>query len=74
MKNLILIGILVFFTGCTTRTQYGRCIGFADTPDQALEYELSWWNAFVAGLFAESIIVPLYTVAYEIKCPIGYKK
>lgn len=74
VQNLIFIISIFLAVACTTRTQYGRCIGVADTPDQALEYELSLWNAFVAGLFSETLIVPLYTVAYDIKCPVGYKK
>jgi hypothetical protein len=69
MKYLLLIS-LMFFTACTQSTRYGQCIGLMDEAEPNLEYEVSWWNGFVAIIFAETIIIPVYTVAKDIQCPV----
>lgn len=69
----VMIACLLLLCSCGFRTQYGDCIGVADQPKPELIYELSWWNAAVAFVFGETVIVPVYTVAKDIQCPTGRK-
>ncbi len=66
MKYLLFVLLLV---GCTTHTEFGSCIGLLDKQNPKVEYELSVWNGFVAILFSETVVVPIYTVAKDISCP-----
>lgn len=73
MKKLIaLLMALIFLTaGCTSRTEYGECIGITDKERKELEYVVSGWNVFLAIFFVETIWVPAWIIFNEIKCPIG---
>lgn len=72
MKKFIAIAlILLFLSGCTTRTSFGECIGITDNPKPNLVYKVSYWNLFMAFIFSETIIVPVVVVFDSLKCPIG---
>jgi hypothetical protein len=74
MKNILLIALAtVFLSGCTTRTEYGDCVGLGDDKNAALHYKVSVWNAFLGVLFVETIIVPIVVAVDEIYCPVGKK-
>jgi len=74
MKKLtILFALLVLLSGCTTRTEYGNCIGAFDDKNPSLLYKLSAWNLFVAIFFSSLIVPPIIVVADETICPVGYK-
>jgi len=74
MKKLLLLAIAaMFLTGCTTHTQYGKCIGLADDKNPALIYKVDAWNVFLGIVFSETIIVPLYVVIDETFCPVDKK-
>lgn len=66
----LMLASLLLMSACTTRNQYGDCIGLMDQPVPGVKYELSWWNGFVAFIFSGTIVVPIYTVGADIKCPV----
>ena len=75
IKKVLLVALAgVMLAGCTTRTEYGECVGLDDgsrKPD--LHYKLSGWNIAMAILFAETIVVPIVVVVDDLYCPIGVK-
>lgn len=71
MKKMIATLCLLALSSCTMRTKFGPCIGVLDKEDPAIQYDLSVWNGFVGFVFAETIIVPVYVVAKDIKCPVA---
>ena len=74
MKKILLIALAtVFLAGCTTRTQYGECVGLGDDKNPALHYKVDVWNAFLGIVFIETVIVPIIVIVDEIECPVGVK-
>jgi hypothetical protein len=75
MKKILLIALAaVLLAGCTSRTEYGQCVGLSDDKDPALHYKVSIWNAFLSVVFVETIIVPIIVVVDEIECPVGKRE
>lgn len=74
MKKILLIAIAaMFLAGCTTRTQYGECVGIGDDKNPALHYKADVWNVFLGIVFVETVIVPLIVVFDETYCPVSAK-
>jgi len=73
MKKMLCAAMIAcfLFTSCTGSTQYGECIGIADTGKPDLEYKMSIWNALVAAFFFETIIVPVFWAVDYAKCPVA---
>lgn len=73
MKKLVLIVLIAFIAllsaGCTSRTDFGECIGAFEDKDPTLNYKLSVWNTAMAVIFVETIVVPVVVVANEAICP-----
>ena len=65
--------IASMLAGCTSRTEFGACVGVADDKDPALEYKVSKWNAFLCVIFIETIIVPIWILVDEVSCPVAKK-
>ena len=75
MKKLVTALLAAsLLAGCTSSTQYGRCIGVNDNENPKLEYDVSAWNAFLGVIFVETIIVPLVVIFDKAKCPVGPKE
>ena len=72
-KAIAIIIIAILFTGCTSKTEFGECIGVLQDKKPELEYKLSVWNTILAVVFSETIIVPVLVVANEHSCPVGKK-
>lgn len=72
-KTFIIVLSAVLLLGCTTHTQYGKCIGLADDKNPALIYKVDAWNVFLGIVFFETIIVPLYVVIDNTFCPVDKK-
>jgi hypothetical protein len=64
---------VTLLVGCTSRTEYGECIGAFDDKKPELHYKASVWNIFLAIIFVETIIVPIYVVVDQSLCPVGKK-
>lgn len=73
MKRIILALVIILCAGCTTRTEYGPCVGIADDKDPKLVYKISIWNAILGVVFFELIVPPIIVLAEETFCPIGKK-
>jgi hypothetical protein len=74
MNKIILCALVaILAAGCTTRTEYGECIGVLQDKKPDLEYKLSGWNTFLAVIFSETIVVPIVVVADDFQCPVGKK-
>ena len=74
MKKIVALFIVVFIvSGCTTRTDYGPCIGIADDKDSSLTYKVSAWNLVVGIFFMGLIAPPVFVLVDEFYCPVGRK-
>lgn len=71
MKRLMAIVMLTALMGCTTKTEFGDCIGAFDDGQPGVKYKLSVWNTVLAVVFSETIVVPVLVVANEARCPVG---
>lgn len=72
MKYLMLL-CLIALTSCTSKTEFGPCIGLADDKDPKLNYRVSTGNLVVAVIFSELIVPPVVVALNELYCPIGVK-
>lgn len=70
-KLLVLIVAAVLLGGCTTRTEYGECIGLGESGQKDLHYKLSAWNLAMGVIFVETLVVPVVVAANELSCPVG---
>ncbi len=74
MKRLAIVALLLTLAGCTTRTQYGDCIGAFDDKEPTKIYKVDPLNVILAIFFFETIFVPVIVLANETLCPVGEKK
>jgi len=74
MKKFLLILSLLLTISCTTRTEFGECIGAFDEKQPDLIYKMSYWNLAMGIIFIETVVVPLVTVGDDLICPIGKRK
>lgn len=72
MNKFLLIALLGI-SACTSRTDYGHCIGLNDEQDSGLVYKYNAWNIGVAIALSSLIVPPLVVILDEYKCPIGVK-
>jgi hypothetical protein len=68
-----LLALCFVLGGCTTRTDYGPCIGIADDKDPNLVYKVSAWNVVVGIVFMGLIAPPVFVLVDEFYCPVGRK-
>jgi hypothetical protein len=73
MRKLIAIVVMAaMLTSCVSSTEYGKCIGIADSEKPTLDYTISWWNLFWGGFVSlETVVIPVITVLFYAKCPSG---
>ena len=69
----LLVAATALLSACTTRTQYGECIGIGDDKKPDLEYKLDVWNTFLGIAFFETLFTPIVVLANEAYCPVGKK-
>ena len=72
-KVLLVILTIALLSGCTSRTEFGDCVGLADDKKPELIYKVSAWNIVVSILFAGLIAPPVYVLVDETFCPVGRK-
>ncbi len=72
MKYLIVL--LLSLSACTSKTQYGNCIGVTEDKNPKLEYKISTWNIIVGVTLFELVAPPLVVLFDEVQCPIGVKQ
>lgn len=73
-KTLIIALFCAILVGCTTRTEYGECIGIADDKDPGLLYKLDAMNLALAIIFVETIIIPIKVAVDQTMCPVAKKE
>jgi len=59
--------------GCTSKTEFGDCIGAFDDKDPTLTYKMSANNLFWAVIGSSLIVPPILVVVNETFCPVGIK-
>lgn len=75
MKKILLpLLLLLGLAGCRSRTEFGECIGIAESQDKTLVYRFDAGNIVLACVFSETIFVPIIVVVDELQCPVGIKK
>jgi hypothetical protein len=74
-KKLVLMAVLMaaLVSGCTSKTDFGQCVGAFDDKNPALTYKLDVGNAVVGVLFSGLILPPVLVIADETFCPVGRK-
>ena len=74
MRKLMITMMLAFMlVGCSSKTQYGQCVGISGQKQHNLIYKVDTTNLVVSVIFGETLIVPIvYTMDY-IWCPVGVK-
>lgn len=70
-KFIALLALAAMISGCTSKNEYGDCIGAFDDKRAGVEYKMSTWNVVMAVIFIETIIVPIVVVADKTRCPIA---
>lgn len=70
-KLLVLATVLVALSSCTSKTEFGDCIGAFDKKDPNLEYKVSAWNVFWGVVGFELILPPIFVVVDQTHCPVG---
>jgi len=60
--------------GCTSKTEFGECIGLTEDKNPKLEYKYNTLNLILALVFVETLVVPAVVILEELQCPIGEKK
>lgn len=71
MKYLLFLAL--FLAGCTSKTDYGPCIGVMDDKNPLLRYKVSTWNVVLAVVFSETLFVPILVLVNQTSCPVGVK-
>jgi hypothetical protein len=74
MKTIAVLLSVALLAGCTSKTEFGDCIGIADDRDPTLTYKVSAWNAILGIFFFELIAPPVIVLVNETYCPVGKKK
>jgi hypothetical protein len=74
MKFTMIALMFALLAGCTSKTEFGPCVGLGDDKDPALTYKLSAWNIAMGVIFIELIAPPIFIAVDETFCPIGKKQ
>lgn len=73
MKYILLTLSLVSLCACTSKTEFGNCVGVGEDKKPNLEYKLSTWNIAMGVIFFEMVAPPILVVVGETYCPVGNK-
>lgn len=73
MKLTAILLIAALLAGCTSKTEFGDCIGIADDKKPDLQYKVSVWNVVMAVIFSETIVVPIVVLMDKTSCPVAKK-
>lgn len=80
MITIRFILVLAFFgfcvwacTGCTSKTEFGDCIGLDDEKNPDLVYDVSTNNIVTGVIFFQLIAPPVIVALEEFYCPVGIK-
>ncbi len=68
----LLASLALCVSGCTSKTDFGPCIGAFDDKDPSLIYKANGWNIAMGVVFVELIVPPIIVIVDETLCPIGH--
>lgn len=82
MKKIIAVVLIcMFLTSCGNSLFFNNRVykpyGLANEGsrrDYNIEYDIIWGNVFWSVIFAETVIVPLYFIGFEIMEPVAVKQ
>lgn len=74
MKLTAVLLIAALLAGCTSKTEFGDCIGIAEEKKPNLQYKVSALNVALAIIFSETIVVPVVVLVSEVSCPVAKKE
>jgi len=73
MKYLMILITMLTLISCTSKTEFGNCIGAFDDKDPTKIYKASAWNISMAILLTGLVLPPVYVIVDETFCPVGNK-
>ena len=74
MKSLIVaMAVVAALSGCTSKTEFGDCIGAFDDKKPGLEYKVSAWNLGMAIIGFSLVLPPIFVIVDQTFCPVGKK-
>lgn len=71
--KMLLAACLILLAGCTSKTEFGNCVGAFDEKDPKKIYKLDIGNLVIGAVFFELIAPPIYVIADQTHCPVGNK-
>lgn len=72
-RNIALLLVLLLATSCTSKTEYGRCIGINEIERPELIYKPSVKNIMLGAFFFQMILPPIFVLGDQFYCPVGRK-
>jgi hypothetical protein len=69
--KVLAVASVLMLAACTTRTDYGSCVGIGEKQNPKLHYKASAWNITMSVLFVELIAPPVVVALNETYCPVG---
>lgn len=74
MKYIFVALLILTATACTSKTEFGDCIGAFDEKDPSKVYKVSGMNIFWGAVGAELFFIPpIMVIKDQTLCPIGNK-
>jgi hypothetical protein len=70
-RVIAVVAMLAMLGACTSRTEFGKCVGLGQKQDPTLEYQVSAWNVVMGIVFFEMLLPPIFVATDELYCPIG---
>ena len=71
MKTILALLMVAMLAGCTTETEFGKCIGLGEDKNPALVYKVSGWNVFLGIIGIELIYPPIAVLVDSLFCPVA---
>jgi hypothetical protein len=76
MRKIVLaLSLALAVSGCAfdkpVNGKEVKCVGLADKEDSRYDYRVSVRNGVVATLLSPSVVIPVVTILWDIKCPVG---
>lgn len=73
MKKMLCLLAVILLVGCTSKTEFGPCVGAFDEKNPKLQYKVSAWNIGMGVVFFSFVLPPIFVIVDETFCPVGEK-
>ena len=71
MRQTTIALLVMLLAGCTTETEFGKCVGLGEDKDPKLVYKVSGWNVFLGIIGIEIIYPPIAVLVDSLFCPVA---